>query len=214
MFKWDPFEGTGTPDVRELSRQVTKVQEVREAVGNDYQLAIDAHNRFSVDGAIMAARALESPNIRFFEAPTEDNSEMLQRVADATSIPLATGELTITRRKAKELLDSSAIKIFQPEVGLNGGILESCKTGDLAELYDVLIAPHHWCGPIVMRAATHVCARTSNLFYQEYAGGVSKNDWEHELLDPRKQIEEGHLILPRAQGLASNSMRKYLVPDE
>ena len=52
-----------------------------------------------------------------------------------------------------------------------------------------------------MRAATHVCARTSNLFYQEYAGGVSKNDWEHELLDPRTQIEEGHLILPEGPGL-------------
>ncbi len=162
MFKWDPFVGEGTPTAKDLGKQVDRVSQVREAVGKEFQLAIDAHNRFSIDGAIMAAKALEPLNILFFEAPTKDDPELLRRVADATSIPLATGELTTTRRDAKALFDSGVLEVFQPEVGTNGGILESCKTADLAELYDVKIATHNWCGPIVSRAATHVCARTSN----------------------------------------------------
>ena len=210
LFKWDPFEGEGTPDAKELGKQIDKVQQIRDAVGKDYQLAIDAHNRFSVDGAIMAARALESLNILFFEAPTKDDPEMLRKVADATSIPLATGELTTTRKDAKALLDSGVLKVFQPEVGTNGGILESCKTADIAELYDVKIAAHNWCGPIITRAATHVCARTPNLLYQEYAGGAPKNEWEHELLDPPTQIENGHLISPKGPGLGSNLNEKLI----
>lgn len=210
MFKWDPFEGEGTPDAKELGKQVDRVNQVREAVGKDYPLAIDAHNRFSVDGAIIAARVLEPLNIKFFEAPTKDDPEMLRKVADATSIPLATGELTTTRKDAKALLDSGVIKVFQPETGTNGGILESCKTADIAELYDVKIAAHNWCGPIITRAATHVCARTPNLLYQEYAGGAPKNEWEHELLDPPTEIENGHLILPKGPGLGSNLNEKLI----
>lgn len=201
MFKWDPFVETGTPDPIKLSKEIEKVSQVRDAVGNDYPLAIDAHNRFSVDGAVMAAKALEPLNITFFEAPTEDDPEVLKQVAEATSIPLATGECTCTRREAKALLDCGALKVFQPEVGTNGGILESCKAAALAELYDVKIATHNWCGPIVTRAASHVCARTPNLLYQEYAGGAPRNEWENELLDPPTRIENGHIVLPDGPGL-------------
>ena len=216
MFKWDPFHryfrivGTGTPDPKELSKAIDLVSQVRDAVGKDYPLAIDAHNRFSVEGAIMAAKALEPLNIMFFEAPTKDDPEMLKQVSQATSVPLATGELTCTRWEAKELLDSRALKIFQPEVGTNGGILESCKTAALAELYDVKIATHNWCGPIVTRAASHVWARTPNLLYQEYAGGAPRNEWENELLDPPTQIENGHIILPDGPGLGSRLNEKLL----
>ena len=210
MFKWDPFVGTGTPDPKELCKEIDRVSQVRDAVGNDYPLAIDAHNRFSVEGAIMAAKALEPLNIMFFEAPTKDDPEILKQVAKATSIPLATGELTCTRWEAKALLDSRALKVFQPEVGTNGGILESCKTAALAELYDVKIATHNWCGPIVTRAASHVCASTSNLLYQEYAGGAPRNEWENELLDPPTQIENGHIILPDGPGLGSKLNEKLL----
>lgn len=201
MFKWDPFVGMDPHDPKELGKRVDKVRQVREAVGEGYQLAIDAHNRFDVAGAIAAAKRLEPLDILFLEAPTKDDPTSLKRVAGATSIPLATGELTTNRREAKELLDSDALAVFQPEVGTNGGILESCKTAALAELCNVQIATHNWCGPIVTRAASHVCARTPNLLYQEYAGGAPQNEWENELLDPPTRIENCSIVLPAGPGL-------------
>ena len=201
MFKWDPFKGRGTPEPQELARQIAIVEQVRRAVGDGYQIAIDAHNRFSLEGALMAAKALEPLDILFFEAPTEDDPDSLRRVADATSIPLATGELTCSRSEAKSLLDSGALTYFQPETGTNGGILESCKTASLAQLYGADIATHNWCGPVVTRAASHVCATVPNLLYQEYAGGAPDSEWENDLLDPPSRIENGHLILPDGPGL-------------
>ena len=201
MFKWDPFVGMDPQDVKQLGKRIDSVWQVREAVGEGHQLAIDAHNRFDEAGAIAAAKRLEPLDILFFEAPTRDDPESLKRVAGATSIPLATGELTTNRREAKELLDSNALAVFQPEVGTNGGILESCKTAALAELYGVKIATHNWCGPIVTRAASHVCALTPNLLYQEYAGGAPQNEWENALLDPPTRIENGSLVLPDGPGL-------------
>ncbi len=210
MFKWDPFVGMDSHDVKELGKRVDQVSQVRKAVGEGYQLAIDAHNRFDEAGAIMAARILEPLDILFFEAPTEDDPGTLKNVAGATDIPLATGELTTTRREAKALLDSEALKVFQPEVGTNGGILESCKTAALAELYGVKIATHNWCGPVLTRAASQVCARTPNLLYQEYAGGAPRNEWENDLLDPPTQIKDGHIVLPDGPGLGFELNEKLL----
>ena len=201
MFKWDPFVGMDPHDSNELGNRIDKVMQVREAVGDGFHLAIDAHNRFDEAGAIAAAKSLEPLGILFFEAPTEDDPEKLKRVAGATSIPLATGELTTNRREARELLESGALAVFQPEVGANGGILESFKTAVIAELYDIQIATHNWCGPIVTRAASHVCARIPNLLYQEYAGGAPRNEWENELLDPPTRIENGSIVLPEGPGL-------------
>ena len=103
--------------------------------------------------------------------------------------------------EAKALLDSGVLSYFQPETGTNGGILESWKTASLAEVYGVDIATHNWCGPVVTRAVSHVCATVPNLLYQEYAGGAPRNDWENDLLDPPSHIENGHLILPDGPGL-------------
>ncbi len=201
MFKWDPFVDMDARDAKELGKRVDRVRQVREAVGEGYELAIDAHNRFDAAGAIAAAKMLEPLDILFFEAPTKDDPELLKKVAGGTSIPLATGELATNRREAKELLDSGALSVFQPEVGINGGVLESCKTAALAERYGVRIATHNWCGPIVTRAATHVCAATPNLLYQEYAGGAPRNDWEYDLLEPPTRIENGRQLLPEGPGL-------------
>ena len=201
MFKWDPFDGSGTPTPSDLRDQIRKIETVRDAVGSEYQIAIDAHNRFSVDGAIMVVQALESLNIFFFEAPTADDPEQLKQVANATDIPIATGELTCTRQEAKALFDSGSLGCFQPEVGTNGGILETVKTADLAETYGLKIATHNWCGPVVTRAASCACSVIPNLSFQEYAGGAPIDSWEHELLIPPTQIANGHLILPDLPGL-------------
>ena len=201
MFKWDPFEGSGTPTPRDLRDQIRKVEMVRDAVGSEYQIAIDAHNRFSVSGAIMAVRALEPFDILFFEAPTADDPEQLKQVANATDVPLATGELTCTRQEAKTLFDSEALGFFQPEVGTNGGILETIKTADLAGTYGLRVATHNWCGPVITRAASHACSVIPNLLFQEYAGGAPIDAWENELLIPPTQIVNGHLVLPDFPGL-------------
>jgi len=201
MFKWDPFVGGGTPTTTELKDQIKKIEMVRCAVGAEYQIAIDAHNRFSVQGAIMAAQEMEPYNILFFEAPTLDDPAMLKQVASTTQIPIATGELTCTIEQSKILFESGSLGLFQPEVGTNGGILATIETAALAHQYGLEIATHNWCGPVITRAASHTCAVIPNLLFQEYAGGAKIDRWENELIMPATQIENGHLILPNLPGL-------------
>ena len=208
MFKWDPFGYygiQGTPETAQLNGAIKEVEAMREALGADFHMAIDAHARFSLEGALMTVKALEPLNPFFFEEPTNppDQPDLIRQVVDSTSIPIATGELLSERRSAEKVLAHSGIQFLQSEVGNNGGILETFKVAAMAEAHDVKMAPHNWCGPVLARATAHVCATIPNLLYMEYAGTAPEAAWEHDLIDPPLQIENGELIPSKLPGLGS-----------
>ena len=202
MFKWDPFRGGGNPGAEAIAECVEQVATVRDAVGPDYKLAIDAHGRFHLEGAKLAARALEPFDPIFFEDPMPlDDPAGFQELSRCTSLPLATGELAQSRDVLREFLATGALSVWQPEVGNNGGIVETMKVAAMCETFGIQVAPHNWCGPVVTRAATHVCAAVSNLLYQEWASVAPEDAWERDLIDPPPRIENGRLILPDGPGL-------------
>ena len=126
MFKWDPFQAGGNPGRAEIDKRIAIVSEVRDAVGTDFRIAIDAHGRFDVAGAKMAAQALEPLDIFFFEEPTNFlHPKRFRPVAESTSIPLATGEHLSTRTQVADVLRSESVHYLQPEIGNNGGIFET-----------------------------------------------------------------------------------------
>ena len=208
MFKWDPFGYygiQGTPEAAQLDGAIKEVAAVREALGADFNMAIDAHARFSLEGALMTVKALEPLNPFFFEEPTDppDQPDLLKQVADSTSMPIATGERLSERRGAEKVLAHGGIQILQPELGNNGGILETFKVAAMAEAHDVKMAPHNWCGPVLTRATAHVCTTIPNLLYMEYAGTAPEAAWENDLIDPPLQIDNGELIPSDLPGLGS-----------
>ena len=208
MFKWDPFGYygiQGTPETAQLDGAIKEVEAMRSALGADFNMAIDAHARFSLEGALMTVKALEPLNPFFFEEPTNppDQPNLIKQVVDSTSIPIATGELLSERRSAEKVLAGSGIQFLQSEVGNNGGILETFKVAAMAEAHDVKMAPHNWCGPVLARATAHVCTTIPNLAYMEYAGTAPEAAWEYDLIDPPLQIENGELIPSDLPGLGS-----------
>lgn len=208
MFKWDPFSG-GTPGC--IVDAVAEVHAFRGALGPDFPLAIDAHGRFNLETALTAVRELETSDILFFEdfVPA-DRTDWLRPLREATSVPLATGEMYSTRRQLKEALDTGAIRVIQPEIGSNGGILETYKWAAMAEGYEARVASHSWCGPVLTLAAAHVCAAIPNLLYQEHAAAVPEYGWEPELLKPPLRIENGEIVLSDRPGLGSRLDDKIL----
>ena len=202
MFKWDPFQEGGNPGEEAIARCIEAVAAVREAVGPDYKLAIDAHGRFNLEGAKLAAKAIELFNPIFFEDPMPlEEPEGFRELSECTSIPLATGELAQSRDVPQRFLDAGGLSVWQPEVGNNGGILETLAVAALCDAHGLKIAAHNWCGPVVTRAATHVCAVIPNLLYQEWASLAPEDAWERDLIDPPPRIENGRLILPDSPGL-------------
>lgn len=185
---------------------VDRVKSIREALGDDFGIAVDFHGRVHKPMAKVLAKALEPYNPMFLEEVVlPENEEAFREVANHVVTPLATGERLYTRWEFKKLLTEGAIDIIQPDIALCGGILETRKIAAMAEAFDVAVAPHAPYGPIALAATLQVDVCTPNVFIQEQSLGIHYNKG-FDLLDFVKnkeifQYKDGYLDIPTKPGL-------------
>jgi L-alanine-DL-glutamate epimerase-like enolase superfamily enzyme len=119
------------------------VRAVREAVGDDVKLMVDANNAYSVFEAIQMAHMLEPLGVYWFEEPVmPDDLRGLKRVAQSTRLPIATGENEYTRYGFRDLIEGGEPGILNPDAQFLGGVTEFMKVAALAQAYDLPVAPH------------------------------------------------------------------------
>lgn len=151
-----------------IAEAVDWVAAVREELGAEYELMVDAHARFDVASAIAAARALEPYNLTWFEEPVPaDGYEALKQVRDATSIPICVGERLFTRWDFLTIFEQRLADYVMPDVVWTGGISELSRIGAMAEPYYVRFAPHGPFGPVNIMASAHVAITAPTLYRLE-----------------------------------------------
>ncbi|MFW6174336.1 MAG: mandelate racemase/muconate lactonizing enzyme family protein [Chloroflexota bacterium] len=151
---------------------VTRLEAVRKAVGDDVEIYVDANNGYYAKQAIRMARVFEQYGVAWFEEPVlADDIEGLARIAAAIDIPVATGEHEYTKYGFKELVSRGGADIVQPDVGRVGGITEWIKAASLAHAFNLPVAPH-----AVQLVHLHCSMATPNLKVVEYLGSAEKND--------------------------------------
>ena len=128
-----------------VEEDLDRVTAVREAVGSDIDIMVDVNEGYDVRTAIRAARLLEPLDIRWLEEPVHwyDRIEGLRQVADATTIPIASGEQALTRWDARDLLMRGGIKIMQFDCTRSAGITEVLKIAGMCAAQNVNLALHH-----------------------------------------------------------------------
>jgi L-alanine-DL-glutamate epimerase-like enolase superfamily enzyme len=126
-----------------------RVRAVREAVGDDVELMIDANYLFSLNRAVELCKRVEPYCITWFEEPVYQNdAALLADLRRHTSIPLAAGQNEGHRFRHRELIANHAIDVAQPNVCSVGGYTEAVKVAALAQAFNLPIAngggwPHH-----------------------------------------------------------------------
>lgn len=126
-----------------INEDVERVKVVRDAIGSDIKLLVDANNAYSAYEAIDIAQKIEKYDIFWFEEPVApDDYRGHARVARATSIPIATGENEYTRYGFRDLIDHDAVAILNADAQILGGITEFMQVAALAAAQDLHIAPH------------------------------------------------------------------------
>jgi galactonate dehydratase len=200
---------------QKIEKVLQRVASLREAVGTSLEVAIDFHGRLHKAMAKVLARELEQFHPMFIEEPVlPENNEALREIAQATSIPIATGERMFSRWHFKELLNSGYIDIIQPDLSHAGGITECKKIISMAEAYDVAAAPHCPLGPIALAACLQVDATCYNSFIQEQSLGIHYNKG-NDLLDyiTDKNVffyQDGFVQIPSGAGLGININEEYV----
>ncbi len=203
--KFDPagpytvYDG-GMPTLEELDRSEQFVKRIREAVGTKADMLFGTHGQFSTAGAIRLAKRLEPYDPLWFEEPTPpENPREMARVAQHTSIPVATGERLCTKYEFARVLENQAASILQMALGRVGGLLEAKKIAGLAETYYAHLAPHLYCGPIEGAANAQISACSPNFLILE---SIERWGGFHaEILKTPMRWEDGYVIPPDVPGL-------------
>ncbi|MDR5796173.1 mandelate racemase/muconate lactonizing enzyme family protein [Caballeronia sp. LZ008] len=178
-----------------------RIAAMREAVGPDVDIIIEAHALLGVNAAIQFARAVEPYNILFYEEPVHPlNMDNMAMVARNTSIPIATGERCYTRWGYRDLFEKQAVAVIQPDICLCGGLTEAKKICDYANLYDATMQAHICGGPVSTAAALHLEAAVPNFIIHEHHTHSLK-DCVRELCIHDYQPERGDFSVPDLPGL-------------
>ncbi|RXN87004.1 mandelate racemase/muconate lactonizing enzyme family protein [Achromobacter aloeverae] len=146
--------GLGSPKL-----DLQRVRAVREAVGDDVRLMVDANHCFTVPAAIRLGRELEALDIEWFEEPiSPEDLDGYVEVTRALDMAVAGGENEFTRWGFRDIVARKAMDIVQPDVCAAGGISECRKIATLAISHGVECVPHAWGSAIGLAATLHFLA--------------------------------------------------------
>jgi galactonate dehydratase len=184
----------------------------RAAVGPDVALMCDVHGRLRPAAAIRLGRTLDRFGLAFLEeAVPPDNVQALRRVRDSgLSMDLATGERAFTKWGFRELIEGQLVDVIQPDLCHDGGIKETLKIAAMAEVHEILVAPHNPNGPVGTAASVHLAAVIPNLAILEYAQSPTRDACQAGPESDRLTARNGRIALPTKPGLGIDLDESFL----
>lgn len=216
--KYDRFNHT--LNNAEITTMVERVAAVREAVGPDLDLCIDMHGRYDTPSACRVAWEMEPFKLMWLEEPVPaENIDALAKVRASSHTPICVGENLYLRWGFKELLEKQAADIIMPDVPKCGGLAESKKIANYAEVYYVPFAPHLVSTPLGTMATCQMLATIPNFLVLEWHAYYEQEYWNSYVKLPegeRSIVKNGHIEIPDTPGIGveldMDGVRKYAVP--
>jgi len=191
-----------------IKEDIARIKAVREAIGPDIGLLMDANCAYRAYEAIQfAKRAEEYEPYWFEEAVQPDDYDGFAKIAAATSIPLATGENEYTKHGFRDLIAIKAIAILNPDVRYMGGVTEFMKVAAMAQAHGLDIAPHG-----DQQAHLHLLAAIPNgkllEFYPPQVNAMAVDIYLHA---PSVNAD-GTVTVPEVPGVGLDPNDKALAP--
>ncbi len=145
-----------------LKEDARRVARVRELIGPDATLAVDANRAYTVHEALRFAEAIAEHDIAWFEEPVlPDDMVGYSTLKKQLPMKIAGGESEFTRFGFRHFLDADCVDIVQPDVAACGGIGEALNIATLATTYGVECYPHQWGSGISLAATLHLMSAIS-----------------------------------------------------
>ncbi|MCX8276757.1 MAG: mandelate racemase/muconate lactonizing enzyme family protein [Dehalococcoidia bacterium] len=200
--KFDPF-GDAHMQLSRKETQETKalIGAVRDAVGDDVDILIEAHDRFSTFAAIEIGNWLKDYEVTWFETPVlSTDVSALVEVARRIPVRMVAGERMHAIHEFGEFLSHNVTDVINPEPLGVGGIWRSLQIAGIAEAHHAEIALHNAESPFKTMVALHIDAVTPNVFIQECFDDFLE-PWVTDVLKGFHRVEDGHLTMPTTPGI-------------
>jgi len=197
---------------------VRRCRLVREALGPDVAIAVDANQRWDVHAAIDWLRRLEGFDLAWIEEPTSPDDVLGHAaIRRAVSVPVSTGEHTQNRVMFKQLFQAGAVDLVQIDAARVGGVNENLAILLMAAKFGVRVFPH--------AGGVGLCELVQHLAMADFVAITGRKDDRaiefvdhlHEHFDDPVTIRDGHYLAPTAPGFSARmherTLAEYRFPD-
>ncbi len=210
--------GQGTTDgvvTNQLLRHIeTLIGTFRDAVGPDVDINLDLNFNFKPEACMRIAKALEQFDLLWLEIDMYDH-EAIRQIKESTSTKICTGENLYYMREFLPYFECRAADVFMVDVAWNG-FSQSKKIGDLAEVYQLNIAPHNYYSHLSTFISASLCAVVPNVRIMEI--DIDDVPWKDELVTNLPAIDSGEMKIPTGPGwgtdLNEEVVKKHLWKDK
>lgn len=178
---------------------ISCVAAMRESVGPEVAIKIDAHSNFDVALSIEVARRLEPYQLSWYEEPIPPQRvEETTRIREAVEQRMAGGEFLFGVEGFAPLCQQHAVDVIMPDVKHCGGLAEARQIATIANLHGVAVSPHNPSGPVSTAASVQLCAAMSNFDILEFQWG--EVPWRGDLLSPPERFDNGTIQVSNEPG--------------
>jgi len=189
----------------DVADDMARVRTVREAVGPEVSVHVDANQGFDVDQAVAVARVLAPLDVAWLEEPVAyDDLAGHARVRADGGLPVATGETVFARAGISAVLDAGACDVVMPDLQRVGGYTEMRRACSAAETAGVPVSTHFFTEhSLAVAASTPGCASVEHV------------DWFAPLFVEDMELDDGQLVVPDRPGTGftfdDDARRRYRV---
>ena len=186
----------------------TYVRAIREAIGDDVALMVDANHAYNASEAIRVARMLAEYDVHWFEEPVvPEDIDGYMEVRASSDVLIAGGECEYTRYGFRQLIDNRAVDILQPDLCAAGGFTETMKIVAMASAASIPVIPHVWGTNVGLAASLQFYASLPNVPERRFAAEPffetdrSHHPFRDGVTHEQITFEDGYLAIPDRPGL-------------
>jgi L-alanine-DL-glutamate epimerase-like enolase superfamily enzyme len=192
--------GPGTTDqvvtTSLLGHIETLVGTLRDAVGPDLDICLDLGFNFKPEACARIAEVVEPFDLLWLELDMFDPAAILQ-IKQSTTTKICTGEMLYYVREYLPYFQLHAADVFMIDVAFNG-FSQSKKVGDLAQAYQLNVAPHNLYSHMMSFVSASLCAVLPNVRIMEIE--VDDVAWKDDLTTSKPEIVDGCMSVPKGPG--------------
>jgi L-alanine-DL-glutamate epimerase-like enolase superfamily enzyme len=175
-------------------------EKLRRAVGEDIDLMIDVHHRFTPMENVQLGQGLQPYDPFFIEDPIPpDNLQSYELMRAKIDVPLATGEAMVTKWQFKHLIEKELIDYLRMDPIHSGGITETRKIAVMGEVHNINLVLHTPGAPILAAICLQINAATSNFGILESPHCVAPH--MAEIFPVHPVVRNGYYDIPTLPGL-------------
>jgi L-alanine-DL-glutamate epimerase-like enolase superfamily enzyme len=203
----------------ELSNNAKGFANLREALGEEIDIAVHCHWELDWFDALALARVISPVRPVWLEDPMPpDFSQTWVKLTEQSPVPILTGENLYTRPGFMPFILNQGCHIIQIDIPKSGGLLESKKIADLADTFYMPVCSHSAASPLGFMASAQCAAALRNFKAQEHSVSRFGDDWESFIILEGPIIKGGKIQIPNKPGLGvelnEDKVRANLFPGE